>query len=49
MGRLGGLDLLALPVRMDCHMHTVLRGSLVLDSIALLGSSRAPTVADLGQ
>jgi hypothetical protein len=49
MGRLGALGLRAHRVRVDGDMHTIVRGSIVLDSIALLGSSRAPSVADLVQ
>ncbi len=49
MGRLCGRDLRASRVRVDGDLHTAVRGSLVLDSMALLGSSRAPSVTDLAQ
>lgn len=48
-GRQGVLDLPGYRVRVDGDMHAIVRGNLVLDSIALLGSSRAPSVADLVQ
>lgn len=47
--RLGGVALRAYRVRVDGDMHAIVRGSLVLDLIALLGRCRAPSVADLVQ